>query len=198
MPSKAWLAATPSKCMWRWSSRCEQLTKCYVYKPGRTLYNSGVGHVSVLGANTSTQLTSPGHVLLDSRTAHWKVSWANACNFRSAYMIFTYSSCNQTGLQLWLANKNMENMQALLSLFFSQNLVEVRTGFCAMIQTLQEKKKVGKVTDWWGWWLENMGKSMATKWNPCNQETHLSLNGGCQAQPLMLPLVSDASSSPAR
>lgn len=78
------LAATPSDCTWWWSSRCEQLTKCYVYKPGRTLYNSGVGHVSVLGANTSTQLTSPGHVLLDSRTAHWKASWANVCNFRSA------------------------------------------------------------------------------------------------------------------
>ena len=42
----------------------------------------------------------------------------------------------------------MENMQALLSLFLSQNLVEVRTGFCAMIQTLQKKKRVGKVTDW--------------------------------------------------
>lgn len=35
-------------------------------------------------------------------------------------------------------------MQALLSLFLSQNLVEVRTGFCAMIQTLQKKKKSWK------------------------------------------------------
>ena len=38
----------------------------------------------------------------------------------------------------------MESMQALLSLFLSQNLVEVRTGFCAMIQTLQKKKELEK------------------------------------------------------